>query len=487
MRMWHFHICAGFATLLSVICCSAILVHDSFAEETNIVFNDVTEQLGLNGLSNGTASWGDYNNDGWADLYAGGQLWKNEKGKKFVRVDGGKLSGDGIWGDYDNDGFLDLFIWQGKGRLYHNISGERLEVVENVLPELPTKVSLGATWGDFNGDGFLDLYVGGYETWQVANYVDVIYFNQGGKSFKEVWRTPGKAKPARGVTAADFDEDGDLDIYVSNYRLVYNLLWRNDGKGQFEEVGNQYGVWGDGALGAWGHTIGSAWGDLDNDGYLDLFVGNFSHPPDYQDRPKFLKNLGPDGKYHFKDMSQGAGLHWQESYASPALGDFDNDGKLDLFFTTVYPGDRSVLYRNLGGWKFRNVTSGSNVNRPTTYQGAWADFNHDGYLDLVTGGRLFQNPGGKYHWLKVKLIGSGEMNRDAIGGKVRVVLNGEVLTRQVETGTGQGNQNDMVLHFGLGSHGGEVEIEVMWPDGKKEKRKVKVNQLLKWQYGQKSD
>ena len=93
-------------------------------------------------------------------------------------------------------------------------------------------------------------------------------------------------------------------------------------------------------------------------------------------------------------MTKTAELRWQESYASPALGDYDNDGRLDLYFTTVYPGDKSVLYRNLGGWKFEEVKDGAGLSLPQTYQAAWADFDNDGQLDLITGGKLFRNPGG---------------------------------------------------------------------------------------------
>lgn len=431
-------------------------------------FEDVTEEVGLKGLSGGVAAWGDYNNDGWPDLYTGGQLWRNEKGKRFTRVTGVPLSGDGIWGDFDNDGWLDLFSWNGKGNVFRNLKGKGFQPIGKAFPQLPMPVSLGAVWGDFDGDGFLDLYVGGYETWGKANYVDAIYRNRGNGTFAEVWRTKGRPQPARGITAADFDEDGDLDVYVSNYRLAPNLLWQNDGKGKFTDIATKTKTAGDGGLGAWGHTIGSAWGDFDNDGHFDLFVGNFSHPPSYQDRPKFLRNGGPAGKFVFEDKSKTAGLKWQESYASPALADFDNDGRLDLFFTTVYRGDRSVLYRNRGGWKFENATAGSKVDMPTTYQAAWADFDGDGYLDLVTGGRLFRNPGGKNHWLKVRLIGGGKVNRAAIGTQVRIRLGKEVLTRQVEGATGQGNQNDLTLHFGLRDHIQLVNVEIRWPDGKRQ-------------------
>ena len=436
-------------------------------------FRNVTDEVGLKGLSGSVAAWGDYDNDGWTDLYVGGQLWRNDRGQ-FTCVEGTPLSGPGIWGDFDNDGFLDIFSWQGEGRLFKNLKGQGFEVVQG-LPKLPTTVSLGACWGDFNGDGFLDLYVGGYEVWPSKEYPDVILLNQAGKGFVEHWRQK-TIRRARGITAADFDEDGDLDVYVSNYRLQPNLLLQNNGKGVLADVSTPFGTAGDGGLGAWGHTIGSSWGDFDNDGHLDLFVGNFSHPPAYQDRSFFLRNTGPKGKFHFENKTNAAGLRWQESYASPTLGDFDNDGNLDLFFTTVYAGDKSVLYRNAGAWKFEDVSAASSVNVPMTYQSAWADFDGDGYLDLVTGARLFKNPGGKNHWLKVRLD-AGSRNAFGIGSQVRVKLGSKVLTRQVAGATGQGNQNSLTLHFGLGEHNAAVEIEVRWPDGTRQKVKSETNRI----------
>ena len=449
-------------------------------------FQDVTDAVGLSGLSGGVAAWGDFDRDGWVDLYAGGQLWRNEQGARFRRVDDLPQAGPGIWGDFDNDGYLDLLSWAGGGTLLRNLQGKRFEDAGDGLPRLPMKVSLAATWGDFNGDGLIDLYVAGYEIWQQGNFTDVIYLNKGNGAFEEAWRTQGKPQPARGVAAADFDQDGDLDVYVSNYRLQPNLLWQNDGQGKFTDVAAQFGAAGDGGLGAFGHTIGSAWGDFDADGHLDLFVGNFSHPPAYQDRPKFLGNLGPAAKFHFADRSKTAALRWQESYASPALADFDNDGLLDLFFTTVYPGDKSVLYRNRGGWKFEEVSASAKVDVPTTYQAAWADFDGDGCLDLVTGGWLLRNPGGENHWLKVRLLGGGPVNSAAIGAEVRVMLHGKLLTRQVEGATGQGNQNDQTLHFGLGSHSDPVTLEIRWPDGTTQRAKSPVDRTTTVTYGHKA-
>jgi len=444
-------------------------------------FVDVTAKVGLTGLASGRAAWGDYNNDGWVDLYVGGQLWRNEGGKRFTRVAKQPPAGAGIWGDYDNDGFRDLYCWAGEGRLYRNVGGKRF-VAAGRLPNPPMKDSRGAVWGDFDGDGFLDLYVGGYE--RPTYQPDAMYRNNRNGGFELAWKTPGKARPARGITAADYDEDRDLDVYVSNYRLAPNLLLRNDGKGRFTDVAARLGVAGDGQLGAWGHTIGSAWGDLDSDGHLDLFVGNFSHRPAYQDRPKFYRNRGPKADYRFEDKSAHAGLAWQESFASPALGDFDNDGFLDLLFSTVYPRDHCVLYRNNGNWTFADVTRLRGVAGRLTYQAAWADFDNDGHLDLLTGGRLFRNAMRAGHWLKIRLVGDGRrVNRDAVGAQVRVRLGRRTLTRQVEGATGECNQNDPTLHFGLGTHARPVTVIVHWPDGTTRKLTAQPDQSIIIRHG----
>ncbi|MCH2115712.1 MAG: CRTAC1 family protein [Pirellulales bacterium] len=444
-------------------------------------FSDVTAKVGIDQPSDGEVAWGDFDNDGWVDFYDG-RLWRNEQGKKFSQVEG-PFGGPGVWGDYNNDGFLDLYLYSEHKLLRGGGATGVFVAVEKGLPERPIDVSRGAVWGDIDGDGFLDLYIAGYEIWPDQEWPDVIFRNSHGQSFKEVWRTD-KIERARGVTAADFDEDGDLDIYVSNYRLQPNRLLLNDGAGNVTDVGAAYGVDGDGDLGAWGHTIGSAFGDFDNDGHLDLLVGNFSHPPAYQDRPKFLRNLGPSGNFKFQDRSGEAGLAWQESFATPALGDFDNDGFLDLCLTAVYGGNHNVLVRNVsatfrdppqtaatgggspvGTWRFQDVTAEAGLPATNTYQAAWADYDNDGHLDLAIAGRLLRNPGTTNHWLKIRLDGGAGTNRTAIGASVRVDAGGWILTRQVEGGMGEGNQNDLTLHFGLATHTGPVKILIRWPDG----------------------
>lgn len=444
-------------------------------------FRDASEQYGYSG--DGKAAFVDFNNDGWIDVHAGGRLYRNEEGKKLVPVEGeGLPAGETVWADYNNDGHLDAFSFVGAGALHRNKGDGSFEKVE--FPPLPTVNSRGAVWLDVNADGWLDLYVGGYEIWQKAVHPDVVFLNQKDGTFKEHWRSPEKGNfSARGVTSADYNEDGFVDVFVSNYRLQPNFLLKSDGKGVLTDVAVDSGAAGNPSTvinytggityPISGHTIGSCFGDLDNDGHIDLFVGNFSHPRPGQDHPQFLKNLGPEGNFKFEDRSAGAGLGWQESFASPALGDYDNDGDLDLYFTTVYGvgsgGIRNypVLYRNEGNWKFINVTEAEGIpNLGPTYQAAWGDIDNDGDLDLITNGKLFLNDSSETNWIQLELKGTSTVN--SVGATVRIALGETLLTRHVETGTGEGNQNQTRLHFGLGSQSEPVDVQVQWPGGEKQ-------------------
>jgi hypothetical protein len=344
------------------------------------------------------------------------------------------------------------------------------------LPKLPPCVSRGACWGDFNGDGFVDLFIGGYENWgKGITYPFLILINERGKSFR-LDRSESRYR-ARGVTACDFDQDGDLDVYVSNYRLQPNLLWINNGKGQLKESAKAFGVVATSGGFGGGHSIGAAWADFNNDGLIDLFAGNFAHRDARGNQPqsRFLENLGPKQGSRFKDRGTG-GVHYQESYASPSVGDYDNDGNLDLFFTTVY-GTASFgrknypsLFRNNGKFTVTDVTTVAKLPRlGPTYQAAWADFDNDGDLDLVSAGRLFENQGSNNGWIKIHLEGDGvAVNRSALGAQVRIKLGDKTLTRQIEAGTGEGNQNDLALHFGLGLHKKSINLEIFWPNGRRQ-------------------
>ncbi len=454
-------------------------------------FDNVTADARLTMLSNYAAAWGDIDDDGDPDLFTSGQLWRNHGGL-FARVPGLTAPGQGFFGDADNDGDLDLFAFSGGPRVYLQQADGRWRPGFRAFPDSGIVDSRGAAWADFDNDGLLDVYIGGYES---AGYEpDELYLANGDGSYSLAWTEEPSGpyttytKPGRGVTVCDFDEDGDQDVYVSNYRLEQNNLWINDGAAGFEEVALSYGVAGKdfGWDYSFGHTIGSAWGDLDNDGDFDLFVGNFSHAVYFHDRPMFLENRGADAGWTFADRSADAGLAWQESYASPALGDYDNDGDLDLFFTTVYSGDHPVLYRNDGDWGFTDVTFAEGLAGITaTYQASWADVDQDGQLDLVSGGDLYRNRGNDNHWLLVRLEGNGDTsNRSAIGAQVRIDLGDRVITRQVEAGTGEGNMNDLTLHFGLGDEAGPVDLDLRWPDGTTQTLPaVELDQFLRVEQG----
>lgn len=451
-------------TLCALACLSGGVVRGA---QPQAAFTDRTGELGLE-LANAAACWADLNNDGWVDLCAGGVIWRNNEGANFSRMADGV--GAVVAADFDNDGFVDLFSWSSL-QAYHNESGQSFTPIE--MPKLPKCVSRGACWGDFNGDGFVDLYVGGYEDWNAGiTYPDMILMNQRGTGFKLAWSE--SRYRARGVTACDFDQDGDLDVYVSNYRLQPNLLWIGDGSGAFAEQAAKYNAVATSSGFGGGHAIGAAWGDFDNDGRFDLFAGNFAHRDNRGDQPKsrFLRNRGAQEGYTFEDRGT-CGVFYQESYASPAAGDYDNDGDLDLLFTTVYGtasfGKKNypVLLRNDGGFAFADGTSDAGVGGlAPTYQVAWADFDNDGDLDVACGGKLLVNGGNPNHWLKVVLYGDGSaVNWSAVGAQARIELDGGIVTRQVEGGTGEGNQNELALHFGLGAYTGRVDLEITWPNG----------------------
>ena len=457
--------------------CLLLLVGTVNAQDPAVVFKEVSGAAGLQ-LGGGAACWADFDNDGWVDVCAGA-LWKNNEGKSFSKF-GEVAPGSAIAADFDNDGFVDLFSWSSL-KLYRNNGGKSF--VNVPLPDLPRVGSRGAVWADLNNDSFVDLYVGGYEGSERSL---LVLINEGGKRFR-VERSEGH-HATRGVTACDFDQDGDLDVYVSNYRLQSNLLWLNDGKAGLSEVAGDYGVIATKPGFGGGHSIGAAWGDFNSDGLIDLFAGNFAHVDGRGDQPKsrFLKNLGKQKDFRFQDLGT-CGVHYQESYASPSVADYDNDGNLDLFFTTVYGvasfgrKNNSVLFRNDGMFAVQDVTSAAKLaGLPPTYQAAWADYDNDGDLDLTSAGKLFQNQGSPNSWLKIRLIGDGQtINRLAIGAQVRIKAGDKTITRQVEAGTGEGNQSEMTLHFGLGDHQGPVNLEVFWPDRTKQTMTgVETNRLL---------
>lgn len=472
-----------------------------------VYFVDVTATAfpGAGSLaSSQNAAWGDYDNDGDPDLYLSTGLWRNDSGT-FTNIPNTAF-GPGLWLDTNNDGYLDIFSWAAgsvtnwglyTNRIPAGVEGFAKDTIFPVPPRYgstPGFSSRGACPVDLDSDGHIDLYVGGYESWETnlpsrISYRDTMVRNMRGitGSTTSIWeisyqdaihsasdigahqfRTTDKANPAKrtkGITACDYDEDGDTDIHVSVYRTSGNRLWSGlVGRRHFDAGGFL-------DISGFGNSIGSVWGDLDNDGYFDLFTANLRHDstPQYDDS-QFYRNLGPADGYRFANMTDDVNLPWQEADSNPTMADFDRDGDLDLFVTCStggYPG-RGRLFRNDGQWLFTEVTDSSGLPTNTSGQGtdqnAWTDFNGDGALDLFTGGKLYRNRTSAGNWIKLKLNGDGSVvNRAAVGTVVEIYLGGKTLVRQVEGAVGEGNQNSPVLHFGLATNAGPLNVTIRWP------------------------
>jgi tetratricopeptide (TPR) repeat protein len=416
--------------------------------------------------------------DGDPDLVTGGHRLFVNDGRGHFRP-GPVLpgAGGGVFADVDRDGDLDLFQLGRADRLLRNEG--RLRFVD-VTTQLGVSFSdgdpsEGAAWGDLNGDGFPDLYVANYETKQAKGTPDRLYLSDGRGGYRDA---SAQLKAAgvhcgRGVNMGDVDGDGDLDVFVSNYRLDPDFLWLNDGRGNLTNVAGARGVAGELVRGAYGHTIGSAWGDLDGDGDLDLVAANLAHPRfiDFSDKT-YVYLQGPDGR--FTDRREELGIAFEETHSDPTLFDADNDGDLDLFLTSVYPGRPSFLYRNLlvetGELRFRDESWVSGLRVFNGWGAAVADVDGDGDLDLAvaSGSRtqLFLNEGAPGRSLLLRLRGRRSDTWGA-GARVQVSFGGTRLTRELHLGHGTTSQSEPRVHVGLGPWRRATRVNVRWPSGRR--------------------
>ncbi len=443
-------------------------------DEEDFIFHNVNEETGVRGMSR--IAWGDYDNDGWEDMLVQGRLlFRNLGNGTFAEVgeDAGisqdNPSNGGTWGDFDNDGWLDIFTTTGnlevEDRLYHN-NGDGTFCFANDEYWLNNgrDETQASGWGAAAGDGNLELYIANSELWNDGNpifYRDYFYrFDTIDNTFVD--ETPrdisGNRHYGRGVAWCDFDMDDDMDIYVSNYRLHPNYLLVNYGDFDFREESQRRGVQGERINGYYGHTIGSAWADYDNDGDFDLFVGNLAHPAylAFSDKSMLYRNGGADADWEFEDVREESGITYVEAASSPAWGDYDNDGWLDIFITAVYDEFKPDIYRNNGDGTFTNTiypTGFYTYGCTNTWGVAWCDYDHDGDLDLAVGGgqgALFQNSGDIGHWIQIELRGV-TANRFGFGSQASVHSGDLHMLRQVEGGMGTGGcQNMFALHYGLG-------------------------------------
>ena len=413
--------------------------------------------------SGGGVAWGDYDGDGDQDLYlsnwgSANRLYQNNGDGTFSETAAGAGvddAGSGLavaWADYDNDDDLDLFLSNAAGanRLYQNSGAGTFAEVAAAAGVDDAEGSSGAAWADYDTDGDLDLYL---PIWGAANK---LYQASGTGTFTDVAAAAGVnyAGNGRGVAWGDYDNDEDLDLYLANSGA--NLLYRNNGDGTFTEVGASAGV--DDA----GDGQGAAWGDYDNDEDLDLYVTSGGG------QSRLYENNG-DGS--FTDVAAAAGVD-AISGVGIAWADYDRDGNLDLYVT--YQGGAAGgphwLYHNNGNGTFSEVgVSEGTVGSGHGAGAAWGDYDGDGDLDLYVaqGGEanlLYRNGGDGNHWLTVALAGSVS-STNGIGARVTAVTGSTRQTREVEGGSGYLSQPSLAVEFGFGSASVVDSLIVAWPSG----------------------
>lgn len=457
-------------------------------------FEDVSEAAGVVNNRQGTAraigqAWGDFDQDGWVDLYvtdpAGpNTLYRNQGDGTFVAATDPAValaqaeSAGAIFADYDNDGWPDLYVlnW-GANVLLRNVAGRFEDVTAAAgLAGQPDANSQSAAWGDFDRDGYLDVYVANWACYPrcgrpTTGDRDRLYRNNGDGTFTDVTDWLGVKTVGAGFVASfvDYDNDGDPDIYLVNDEFIHpigNVLWRNDGPGCdgwcFTEVAQ--------AAGADTRVMGMGLAtlDYDNDGDFDFYFSNAG--------PMTL--LQNQGQGVFVDVAPAAGVAAADAIAWAAVPlDYDNDGWQDLYLAVMTQTDGRPgpdrLFRNQGDGQF-TLVEGSGVDRDgRTLGAATADYDQDGRVDLVIGNhdsgyRLYRNTDAAAagrHWLALRLVGGGPVNRDAVGARVSVTTpDGHTQWQAVINGGSLGAGNDLTLHFGLGQ-AERADVTVVWPDG----------------------
>jgi hypothetical protein len=468
-----------------------------FHNDGNLRFSDVAQQAGVAGGNDplsivSDALWFDYDNDGWRDLlvarFGTPILYHNEHGGKFKDVS--SSSGLNKFGntiaaiafDFDNDGSLDLLfgnyfkavnliklptrnvlpndldnakngggvtLWRNTGR------GSFVEVTSPAGFSANTGWTLDAGHGDFNNDGFQDVYL-------AADYgTDRLYMNNGDGTYKDVTATAlgFDTKKGMNVDVGDYDNDGWLDIYVTNitdqYMKECNMLWHNNGNGTFSDVSRETA------------TCNTLWGwaakfaDLDNDGWLDIFAANGLRSGSKDNYIPVLVQMITRPGVDFTDVKS-----W------PPIGEMSWSGY-----------QKKKLFRNLGVGSFVEISAKAGVDNDLDGRGIGiADFDNDGRLDIYQTNAdqpalLYRNdtrPAG--NWIELKLIGS-KSNRDAIGSRVKVKAGSQTFIREVDGGNAYASQSMARLHFGLAGATKVDMVEIRWPSGDTTSLSVPLNQV----------
>lgn len=513
----------------SIACAQEMLLTD-VTRETGIDFRHSDGSTGLyriaEGVASGLASL-DYDNDGDIDLYFTSGAYAPDSGKQDVPRNR-LYRNDGHWrftdvteqarvgdpgfslgvatGDYDNDGDQDLYVNNdGPNRLFRNNGdGTFTDVTEPAGVANGAQMGAGTNFLDIEGDGDLDLFVSSYAVYSMDKHIpstveghpiypgpglydftyEALFRNNGDGTFTDISQAAGISfarSPGMGTVCADYDNDGDTDIFTANDTRA-NYLFQNDGTGRFEEAGLLAGV----AYDLHGQTQGSMGldlGDYDNDGWLDLYVTSYQN-----ERASLLHNL-EDGVFEDVTLASGAGsgtvpkVTWGTGFA-----DFDNNGWRDLFVACGHIQDKiehfddrstyyqtNILYRNLENGRFADVSvqSGDGLRVKLASRGiALDDFDNDGDVDVVIQNTrreptLLRNDSpNQGHWLQISLQGQ-RSNRDGIGAHVRVVTEDTTFLDEVHSGRSYQSDFGRRLYFGLGARSEIQRIEVDWIGGER--------------------
>ncbi len=535
--------CRGMRRRLQLVWAAAswlITLGATAADSGPILLRDVTGQTGITfrhtdggagqryiveTVSAGLATL-DYDSDGLIDVYfvngaplkgtvadppPRNALYRNGGSLQFQDVTAQAGVGDLGYGlgvavaDYDNDGFPDLYVNNfGPNVFYRNNGDGTFSEVTRETGAMGTanKVGAGVCFFDIEADGDLDLYVSSYFDFTYDTHIrnmwmghhvypgpshyrpvaSVLYRNNGDGTFTDISQSAGIAGHlgrGMGTTCADYDNDGDTDLFVANDSLG-NFLFENDGHGRFEEIGALAGV----AYNLHGErhgNMGVECADYDNDGWLDVYVTS------YQDQWAALYRNDGQGLFDDVTLRTGAGTGTLPHVTWGAgLVDFDNDGHRDIYIPCGHLYDnvdlfsdstsyevRNLLLRNTGRGTFVDVSgqSGDGLRVQRSSRGAaYDDLDNDGDLDVVVQNsrreptvlRNDSRPGG--HWLQLDLH-AARASRDGVGARVKVSAGDLVLIDEVRSGRSYQSHYGTRLHFGLGAHERIDRIEVRWLGG----------------------
>jgi Tol biopolymer transport system component len=456
-----------------LVCISFLLAQPGVAQP---LFFDVSEGSGVpsnSGFFNMNIA--DYNNDGWPDLFSADAFRQEWSGEMLLLHNNGDgtfadqtealhtdnsqqwRGGGAGFADFDNDGDLDLFV-SVAGNSFGERSPARNVLLRNdrgIFTDVTVQAGLmdelttgNAVWLDYDRDGYVDLFTGNPGDPELHR--NKLYHNNGDGSFIDVTEDVGlgmqlgdEGGSGGGMAAGDFNDDGWPDLYLGIWEAP-NRLFLSDGQGKFLDATSE-------DIGDSGRALGVAAGDFDGDGDLDIF--QVTGGEDIFFRSTMLLNIGEGA---FLDVTDAVGLGEliKESIRLVATADFDNDGDLDLITQ-----DPQYLFLNDGDGTFTDASS----QQPALGLGTIGDLNLDGFLDLWSGWGVQHNRGNENHYLRAVLEGT-ESNRSGIGTRLIATAGSRRLMREVRSGNGF-HQQEMVVHFGLGSETRVDQLEIRWPSG----------------------